>query len=65
MMLSISFLVFVCFFLLITKKLIIFNIATFSSGSIGFIVLNNSEYWKKPPLYKKYDFVAKAIVESG
>lgn len=43
----------------------IFNIATFSSGSIGFILLNNSEYWKKPPLYKNYDFVAKAMVGSG
>lgn len=42
----------------------IFNIATFSSDSIGFILLN-SEYWKKPPLYKNYDFVAKAMVESG
>lgn len=67
MMLSISFcfLVFVFFFLLIAKKFITLNIAIFSSDSIGSILLNNSEYWKKPPLYKKYDFVAKAIVGSG
>lgn len=48
------------FFLLTTKKLIIFNTATFSRDSTGFILLN-SEYWEKPALYN-YDFVAKAVI---